>query len=138
MRLACALKAPAGRAVWLGRAQGEDSRGSDFVHFPRGRSCAWRAVLGVKSAVAHGWLPSRGCEHAGDALEPGFIGHLRRLAFNDQVKVVRGDRDNAVGIVREVLCFTGCLLLFELISDIGNSPYQSKWLSLPTGFYLGV
>ena len=80
------LEAPAGCAVWLGRAQGENGCESDFVHFPRRRTRAGRAVLSVKGAVAHGWMPSGGCVHVGDTLELGFIGHLRSLAFNDQVE----------------------------------------------------
>src|SRR6266508_2057496 len=101
------LEAPAGRAVWLGRAQREDRHGGYFVHVPGGRPRARRTELGVKGAVAHGRLPSLGCVHLRDALELGFIGHPHSLTLHDKVEPVCGDRDGAVRVVREVLGFAG-------------------------------
>src|SRR5260370_191756 len=50
---------------------------------------------------------SPGPVRRGDAARHGWIAHLPRLAFHDEVKLVHGDGEDTVGVVREVLRFAG-------------------------------
>src|SRR5260221_6639202 len=106
---AACLEAPTGRTIRLGRSYGKHGLGRDLIHIPRRRPRAGRTVIGGERglAVEHARLPSLGTVRLGDAACPGWIGHLHRLAFHDQVELVHGDGEDTVGVVREVLRFAG-------------------------------
>src|SRR5258708_12643070 len=106
---AACLEAPTGRTKGLGRSYGKHGLGRDIIHIPRRRPRAGGTVIGGERglAVEHARLPSLGTVRLGDAACPGWIGHLHRLAFHDQVELVHGDGEGTVGVVRALLPFPG-------------------------------
>src|SRR5216683_5185209 len=106
---ASCLESPASCTIGLGRTQGKHGFGRDFVHIPGRWPCARRTVFGGERdlAVAHARLPSLGSVRLSDAPGRSWIGHPHSPPFHDQVEIVRGDRDDTVWVVREVLRFAG-------------------------------
>src|SRR6266550_6614585 len=104
LRTGCSRRSEtvAGRAVGLGRAEGENGCRPDFVDVPGRRSGARRAIWAVEGAVTEGRLPSLRSVRLDDAPEHGVIGHLFRGAFHDQVELVCGDGQDAVRVPSEV------------------------------------
>src|SRR6266700_586006 len=99
-------KAPAGRAT----AQTEDRCGQDLVDVEGERTGAWCSIIRIEGAIAHGWIPSYRRVCFSNLMKLGFVAHLRRVAFNDQIEARRrrpGDSDDTMRVVGQVLSFAG-------------------------------
>src|SRR5947199_9893427 len=103
------VQAPARRAVRLGRGLAKDGMGRELVDVPGRGPCARRAELVVEGAIAHGRRPAARSEHLSETTELSFIVHFRRLTFEDKVEALRGQRDRAVRILREVPGLAGAV-----------------------------
>src|SRR5207245_515816 len=88
---------------------GQRRYGRELVDVPGRGPCARRAELVVEGAIAHGRRPAARSEHLSETTELSFIVHFRRLTFEDKVEALRGQRDRAVRILREVPGLAGAV-----------------------------